>query len=100
MSTNFNLQATFNAIIVKPIADEETTYGSIIVPDLGKSKNIIGEIVSVGPGHYAVTGQFIPTTLRKGMKVMLPTMGPTSITFEGDEYWTCPENTVLGIILN
>ncbi len=33
---NSKLQALFNAVIVKPIEDEESVYGSIIVPDMGK----------------------------------------------------------------
>ena len=32
------LEALFDAVIVKPIESEESTYGSIIVPDLGKKK--------------------------------------------------------------
>ena len=32
------LEALFNAVIVKPIEAEESTYGSIIVPDLGSEK--------------------------------------------------------------
>jgi hypothetical protein len=33
------LEAIYNAVIVKPIEAEETTYGGIIVPDLGTEKN-------------------------------------------------------------
>ena len=33
------LEALFNAVIVKPIEFEEETYGSIVVPDIGKEKN-------------------------------------------------------------
>ena len=33
------LEALFDAVIVKPQEVEETTYGSIIVPDLGKDRN-------------------------------------------------------------
>ena len=33
------LEALFDAVIVKPLEEEETTYGNIIVPDLGKEKN-------------------------------------------------------------
>ena len=36
------LEALFNAVIVKPIESEETTVGNIIVPDLGKEKNETG----------------------------------------------------------
>ena len=92
------LQATFNAVIVKPREEEETMYGGIIVPDLGKEKALIGTIVSVGPGQHSYTGDFIPTTLKVGMEVMLPSMGPNKIELEGQEYWVCPENQILAII--
>ena len=92
------LNAKFNAIIVKPIEKEEQSYGSIIVPDLGKEKALRGIIVSVGPGSYSVTGTWIPTTLNVGQEVILPSLGPTKIDFEGVEYWTCPENMVAATI--
>ena len=92
------LKATFNAVIVKPREEEETMYGGIIVPDLGKEKALIGTIVSVGPGQHSFSGEFIPTTLKVGQEVMLPTMGPTKVELEGQEYWVCPENQILGII--
>ena len=92
------LQATFNAVIVKPREEKETMYGGIIVPDLGKEKALIGTIVSVGPGQSSYSGAFIPTVLEVGMEVMLPSMGPNKIELEGQEYWVCPENQVLAII--
>ena len=92
------LKATFNAVIVKPREEEETMYGGIIVPDLGKEKALIGTIVSVGPGQPSLTGELIPTTLKAGMEVMLPPLGPTKIELEGQEYWVCAENQVLAII--
>ena len=92
------LKAVFNNIVVKPQEEEETTYGSIIVPDLGKEKGLRGTITSVGEGYYSVTGNFIPTTLKVGQKVILPPMGATKIEDEGQEYWSCHENQVLSII--
>jgi chaperonin GroES len=92
------LKATFNAVIVKPREEEETMYGGIIVPDLGKEKALIGTVVSVGPGQPSLTGELIPTSLKEGMEVMLPPLGPTKIELEGQEYWVCPENQVLAII--
>ena len=92
------LKATFNAIIVKPREENEAMFGNIVVPDLGKEKALIGTIVSVGLGQPSFTGDFIPTTLKVGMEVMLPSMGPNKIELEGQEYWVCPENQVLAII--
>ena len=48
------LEALFDAVIVKPIEIEETTYGNIIVPDVGKEKNETGEVIAVGPGKPTI----------------------------------------------
>ena len=58
------VQALFNGVIVKPIEEEESVYGNIIVPDMGKEKNLKGEVVSIGPGYYSGMGHFIETTLK------------------------------------
>jgi chaperonin GroES len=92
------IKATFNAIIVKPFNEEETTYGNIIVPDLGKERNLSGTIVSVGPGQYSFSGEFLPTQLKVGQKVILPQMGPVKVEHDGEEYYVCVENTVLAVI--
>ena len=89
------LEALFDAVIVKPYESEETTYGNIIVPDLGKEKNELGEVVAVGPGKPTISGEFIPTVLKVGDKVVLPTMGFTKLPYDGEEYYVGPENQVL-----
>jgi chaperonin GroES len=94
------LEALFDAVVVKPKESEETMYGGIIVPDLGKEKNEIGEVIAVGPGRYTVTGTLIPTTLKEGDVVVLPTMGFTKLPFDGDEYYVGPENQILCKISN
>ena len=89
------LEALYNAVIVKPIEAEETSYGGIIVPDLGNEKNKLAEVVAVGKGYYSVTGVWIETVLSVGDTVVLPTMGFSKLEFEGNEYWIGPENQVL-----
>ena len=92
------LEALFDAVIVKPIEVEETTYGNIIVPDLGKEKNEMGTVVAVGPGKPTISGTFIPTNLKVGDRVVLPTMGFTKFPYDGVEYYVGPENQVLAKI--
>jgi chaperonin GroEL len=73
------LEALYNAVIVKPVESEETTYGSIIVPDMGSELNKSAEVISVGPGYYSNGGNFIETTLVKGDKLadaVVATLGP------------------------
>jgi len=90
------LEALYNAVIAKPIEAEETSYGGIIVPDLGNEKNKLGKVVAVGEGYYSVTGAYITTILKEGDTIILPTMGFSKLEHEGDEYWIGPENQVLG----
>jgi chaperonin GroES len=92
------LEALYNAVIVKPIEAEETSYGGIIVPDLGNEKNKLAEVVAVGKGYFSVTGVWIETVLSVGDTVVLPTMGFSKLEHEGDEYWIGPENQVLAKI--
>lgn len=96
--TKSKLEALYNAVIVKPKEIEETLYGNIIVPDLGNEKNKIGEVVAVGSGYYSATGILIPTVVKEGDLVVLPTMGFSKLEFEGEEYYIGPENQLLSKI--
>jgi len=92
------VKALFNAVIVKPIEEEESVHGNIVVPDMGKDKNLKGEVVSVGPGHYTSMGTFIETTVKVGDIVLLPQMGPSKMDYEGEEYYMIQENQILAVI--
>ena len=92
------LKAVFDAIIVKPLEEEETTYGSIIVPDMGKEKHLTGDVISVGPGRRSVTGDLIPTTIKVGDRVVLPQVGITKLESSDGELVACDEGKVLAIL--
>jgi len=93
------IEALYNAVIVKPVEIEETRYGNIVVPDLGNETNKTGEVVGVGPGHVIAGGNFVPTQLKAGDVVILPTMGFTKFEYKGQEYWIGKENDVLAKIV-
>jgi len=88
----------FDAIIVKEIEDTEETYGSIVVPDLGKDRNKKGLVKAVGLGKPTITGEFIPTSIKVGDTVILPTMGFTTMEYKGEEYLIGKETEVLALI--
>tara|TARA_R110001592_G_scaffold210479_1_gene461998 strand:- start:1412 stop:1702 length:291 start_codon:yes stop_codon:yes gene_type:complete len=90
-----NLEALFDAVIVKPVENEEQQYGNIVVPDLGKDKNERGEVIAVGPGKPTLMGSFIETQVKVGDIVILPTMGFTKLEYDGDDYFIGPENQIL-----
>ena len=92
------VKALFNAVIVKEIEQDESTYGNIVVPDMGKDKNIRGTVISVGPGYYSAMGNFIETVVKEGDEVLLPSMGATKVDYDGKEYLMIEENKILGIV--
>jgi len=92
------LRALFNAVIVEQIEEEESTYGSIVVPDMGKEKTLKGRIISVGPGQYTAMGNLIEPTVKVGDVIIMPQMGPTVLNHGSDEYLVCKENEILAII--
>jgi len=94
------LEALFNAVIVKPLEEEETQYGSIVVPDLGKDRNEHGTVVAIGPGHQLPGVGFVETQVKVGDTVVLPTVGFTKLQHKGDEYYIGPENQILAKVVN
>jgi len=92
------LEALFDAVIVKPLEAEETQFGSIFIPDAGKDRNEQGTVIAVGPGtEYGGIG-FVPTQLKVGDVVVLPTMGFTKLQFDSEEYYIGREKEVLARI--
>ena len=62
---------------------------------MGKDTNTFGEVISVGDGNFSLTGDKIPTQLKVGDKVVLPTQGFTKLPFNGEEFYVGPENNIL-----
>ncbi len=92
------LRALFNAVIVEQIEEEESTFGSIVVPDMGKEKTLKGKVISVGPGQYSAMGNLIEPTVKVGDVVIMPQLGPTVLNHKSNEYLVCKENEILAII--
>jgi chaperonin GroES len=87
-------------IVILPIEEGEQTYGNIVVPDMGKEKPEIGEILAVGPGRISTNGTLIPNTLEVGQTVMVPKFGSQTVELDREKYIMASENDVLGIIKN
>jgi chaperonin GroES len=92
------LEALFDAVIVKPLEAEETQFGSIFIPDAGKDRNEQGTVVAVGPGRHVAGVGFIPTEIKVGDVVVLPTMGFAKLQFDNEEYFIGSETQILAKI--
>jgi chaperonin GroES len=87
-----------NHVVIKQQDETETMYGNIVVPDMGKEKPLMGEVVAIGPGIYTITGNWIDTSIRVGELVVFPAFGGTKMTVEGEEYVVMKENDLLAIL--
>ena len=88
-----------NHIVIKQQDETETMYGNIVVPDMGKEKPLMGEVVAVGPGIYSITGQtFIETKIQGGEVVVFPAFGGTKMTIDGEEFIVMKEQDLLATL--
>ena len=88
-------------ILIKPIDEGEQTYGSIVIPDLGKEKPEMGEVLAVGPGRQSELDPSKLITVRSckvGDVVLVPKIGTLRIDFEGQEYYIAQDREILAVV--
>ena len=85
-------------VIIKPIEEGEQMYGNIVIPDLGKERPEMGEVVAIGPGRQSEFGQFIRVTAKVGDIVLIPKIGSLRIDFEGEEFFITADREILATI--
>ena len=84
-------------VIIKPIEEQEQTYGNIVVPDRGKENPEIGEIIAVSDTYNWHTGEYYKSKLTPGQKVLVPKMGAVKLTVDGEDYFITKETEILSI---
>ena len=87
-----------NHVVIKQQDETETMYGNIIVPDAGKEKPLMGEVIASGPGVVNMNGIVIPNTTEVGATVIFPSFGGQRITVDGEEYVVCKEQDFIAIL--
>jgi chaperonin GroES len=85
-------------VILKPIETEEETFGNIIIPDLGKERPEMGEVVESSDVYNFHTDTEVPSKLKSGQIVLIPKLGSQRIVLEGQDYFICKETDIFAII--
>jgi chaperonin GroES len=93
-----NVKPLADRIILLPLEAEQKTAGGIIIPDAAKEKPQKGEIVAVGPGKIADSGQKIEMSLKNGDKVLYGKYSGTEVSIDGKDYLIMKESDVLAIL--
>jgi len=85
-------------VLIKPIDEGEQMYGNIVIPDMGKEKPEMGEVLEIGPGRLSEFGHFIAVNAKVGDIVLVPKIGTLRIDFEGDEYYIAQDREILATV--
>lgn len=93
-----NFKPLQDRVAIKPLFDEDTTVGGIIIPDTAKEKPMKGEVVAVGSGGRDSSGNTIQMTVKVGDKVLYAKWGGTDVKIDGHDIVIMKENDILGII--
>jgi chaperonin GroES len=92
-----NLKPTNGHVLLKPIEEEEQTYGNIVIPDMGKERPEIGEVIATSDTYNWHTGEFVRSILKTGQRVLIPKMGSVKITVDGEDYFITKETEILAV---
>ena len=93
-----NLKPLQDRVVVKPAEAEEVSKGGIILPDTAKEKPQEGEVMAVGPGKVADSGELIKPQVKKGDKVLYGKYSGTEITVDGEDYLIVRESDIFAIL--
>jgi chaperonin GroES len=92
------LKALSDKVVIKVEEEGDKTYGSIIIPDLGKEKPLMGVVVNVGPGRHTEMGTILPMTVKEGDVVLVPKFSSQTVQVDGEEFVVCREFDILATI--
>jgi chaperonin GroES len=85
-------------VVLKPGEPTEKVKSGIIIPDTAKEKPQQGEVIAVGPGKMADSGQLIKMEVKVGDKVLYGKYSGTEVTIEDEDYLIMRESDILAII--
>jgi chaperonin GroES len=85
-------------VVVKLVAQEQTTESGLVIPDTAKEKPSTAEIVAVGPGRVDDNGNRVPVDVKVGDKVLFSKYGGTEVKLGSEEYLVLSARDLLAVV--
>jgi len=92
------LEPQNDRVLIKPIEEDEQMYGNIVIPDMGKERPEMGQVLAIGPGRQSEFGHYIRVNAKVGDIVLVPKIGTIRIEFEGEEYYITQDREILATV--
>lgn len=95
---NGTLTPLNDRVLIEPLENQDTLYGNIIVPDLGKERPELGTVTAVGAGRLSeFSGEWIPVNCKVGDIVLVPKIGTIRVELQGKEFYIAQDKEILAI---
>lgn len=91
-------QAVGDRIVVKPIDLEDKTESGIILYRPDNSDPDQGEVVAVGDGTKTSKGNWIPSSLKLGDRIVYNKGTGTKLKLDGEDIVVLKEEEILGLV--
>jgi chaperonin GroES len=85
-------------VILKPIEEQEQTYGNIVIPDMGKEKANIMTVISTSDTYNWHTGEYYESKLTPEQKVIVAPLGGSRVSIDGEDYFIYKETEILSTL--
>ena len=85
-------------IVLKQLEESEQMVGNIFLPDLGKEKSLIAEVIETSSTFNYHRGEWKQSEVEVGNLVLVPRMGSQIVSVEGEDFIVCKDTDIIGIV--
>jgi len=85
-------------IVLKQVQESEQMAGNIFLPDLGKEKSLIAEVIDVSETFNFHRNTYKSVEVQVGDLVIVPRMGSQTVSVDNEDYIVCKETDIIGIV--
>ena len=93
-----NIRPLHDRVIIKRMEEERTTPGGIVIPDSATEKPIKGEVLAVGKGKAAESGEVRPLDVKVGDKVLFGKYSGTEVKVDGEDLLVMREDDIMAVM--
>jgi chaperonin GroES len=93
-----NFRPLYDRVLVKRVQSETKSAGGLFIPESAKEKPQQAQVVAVGPGRIAKSGELTKLTVQVGDTVLFGKYGGDEVKLDGEEHIILRESDILAII--